>query len=212
MKPDLNYINVMEDVVGEIPLLPDFNTATVSMVADTFNTTATSVYTAHNRLKKAGSVDGERSITAEELLAANWSKDRNGRYLKAGHSVFVPGSGSIKTFTKEGIFSLVHEMPNNEKAKEIRNRIWKLKYHVVERSDNGAEEKTDVAENPTNKDNGNKASGEMRVFSNDTFGKMRIVTIDGEPWFVAVDVCRALDIQNTADALSRLDDDEKGVD
>ena len=81
MKPDLNYINVMSEVVGEIPLLPDFNTATVSMIADTFDTTATSVYAAHNRLKKAGNFDGERSITAEELLAANWSKDRNGRYL-----------------------------------------------------------------------------------------------------------------------------------
>ena len=201
MKPDLNYINVMEDVVGEIPLLPDFNTATVSMVADTFNTTATSVYTAHNRLKKAGNFDGERSITAEELLAANWSKDRNGRYLKAGHSVFIPGSGSIKTFTKEGIFSLVHEMPNNEKAKEIRNRIWKLKYRVVEKSDNGAEEKTDIAENPTNTDNGNKASGELQVFSNDTFGKMRIVTIDGEPWFAGKDVAKALGYSDAKSAV-----------
>ena len=32
---------------------------------------------------------------------------------------------------------------------------------------------------------------------------------DGEPWFVAADVCRALEISNTADALSRLDEDEK---
>nr|WP_276561612.1 Bro-N domain-containing protein [Bacillus sonorensis] len=34
---------------------------------------------------------------------------------------------------------------------------------------------------------------------------------DGEPWFVAKDVCDVLEIKNNRDALSRLDDDEKGV-
>lgn len=34
----------------------------------------------------------------------------------------------------------------------------------------------------------------------------------GESWFVASDVCRVLEIMNTADVLKRLDDDEKGID
>lgn len=34
---------------------------------------------------------------------------------------------------------------------------------------------------------------------------------DGELWFVAVDVCKALGIVNSRDALSRLDADQKGV-
>ena len=33
----------------------------------------------------------------------------------------------------------------------------------------------------------------------------------GQPWFVAADVCRALDISNHRDAVQALDDDEKGV-
>lgn len=41
--------------------------------------------------------------------------------------------------------------------------------------------------------------------------ELRVVTIDGEPWFVLVDVCRTLDIGNPSAAASRLDDDEKGV-
>ena len=56
------------------------------------------------------------------------------------------------------------------------------------------------------------STNEVTVFENDQFGSIRTIIRDGEPWFVAADVCRALDIQNTADALSRLDDDEKGVD
>ena len=39
---------------------------------------------------------------------------------------------------------------------------------------------------------------------------MRTVLKDGEPWFVAVDVCRALEIGDTHKAVERLDDDEKG--
>ncbi|MBN6739136.1 Bro-N domain-containing protein [Acidithiobacillus sp. MC6.1] len=42
--------------------------------------------------------------------------------------------------------------------------------------------------------------------------KIRVITDDaGEPWWVAVDVCRVLGIANARDALARLDDDEKGV-
>ncbi|MCA8037103.1 Bro-N domain-containing protein [Burkholderia arboris] len=40
---------------------------------------------------------------------------------------------------------------------------------------------------------------------------VRIVMRDGEPWFVASDLCAALGITNSRDALSKLDDDEKGV-
>ena len=50
----------------------------------------------------------------------------------------------------------------------------------------------------------------ITVFQNDQFGEIRITTIDGEPWFVAVDVCRALEIGDTHKAVSRLDEDEKG--
>lgn len=40
---------------------------------------------------------------------------------------------------------------------------------------------------------------------------MRVVTKDGEPWFIAADVCRILEIKNAAQAVQPLDDDEKGV-
>ena len=40
---------------------------------------------------------------------------------------------------------------------------------------------------------------------------VRVVTIEDVPWFVAADVCRALGIKNTAQAVECLDDDEKGL-
>ena len=41
--------------------------------------------------------------------------------------------------------------------------------------------------------------------------EVRTVLIDGEPWFVAKDVCEVLGIGNTSQALSYLEDDERGV-
>ena len=49
----------------------------------------------------------------------------------------------------------------------------------------------------------------MTIFRKDEFGAVRAVTLEGEPWFVAADVCRALEIDNTA--TRRLDADEKAA-
>lgn len=51
----------------------------------------------------------------------------------------------------------------------------------------------------------------MQIFQNEKFGKIRTLNLDGKPWFVAADVCKALLIVNSRDALTRIDDDEKGV-
>ena len=51
----------------------------------------------------------------------------------------------------------------------------------------------------------------LMTFENAAFGKIRTLTIDGEPWFVAADVCRALEIGNPSMTVERLDDDEKGI-
>jgi len=40
---------------------------------------------------------------------------------------------------------------------------------------------------------------------------VRIIMQDDEPWFIAADVCRVLELGNTSQALTRLDEDEKGV-
>ena len=40
--------------------------------------------------------------------------------------------------------------------------------------------------------------------------EFRATKQDEQPWFIASDVCRALEISDTATALQRLDEDEKG--
>lgn len=52
-------------------------------------------------------------------------------------------------------------------------------------------------------------ANELKIFENQDFGKVRVTMRDGEPWFVAADVCSALDIGNPSQAVTRLDDDER---
>lgn len=50
---------------------------------------------------------------------------------------------------------------------------------------------------------------EVLVFTSEEFGKVRSILRNDEILFVAADVCKALEIKNPRDALTRLDADEK---
>lgn len=52
-------------------------------------------------------------------------------------------------------------------------------------------------------------NNELTVFTSEEFGSVRTVVRNGEPWFVAADVCKALELANARDAVKKLDDDEK---
>lgn len=48
----------------------------------------------------------------------------------------------------------------------------------------------------------------LRIFENETFGKVRTAVIDNEPWFVGKDVAEALGYADTSDAMKRHVDNE----
>lgn len=50
----------------------------------------------------------------------------------------------------------------------------------------------------------------LKLFEHEQFGAVRVVMQDGEPWFVAKDVCSLLGLEQVTRAVSRLDDDEVG--
>lgn len=52
---------------------------------------------------------------------------------------------------------------------------------------------------------------DLAVFKNEEFGEVRTLQKDDEVWFVASDVCRALEIGNPSQALTRLEEDEKST-
>ena len=51
----------------------------------------------------------------------------------------------------------------------------------------------------------------LKVFEKAEFGRVRVVECEGEPWFVAKDVCECLELTDVSKTISLLDDDEKGT-
>lgn len=52
---------------------------------------------------------------------------------------------------------------------------------------------------------------DIQVFQNDQFGLVRTVNRNGEPWFIATDICVAIGLHNTTEALRALDPDERSI-
>ena len=52
---------------------------------------------------------------------------------------------------------------------------------------------------------------EIKIFENSTFGKVRTVELNGEPYFAGRDVAKALGYSNVHDALNKhVDKEDKG--
>ena len=53
----------------------------------------------------------------------------------------------------------------------------------------------------------------MQQLQNIIFGsyQIRVIQVDNEPWFVANDVCKVLEIKNTTQAIQRLEVDERSM-
>lgn len=52
---------------------------------------------------------------------------------------------------------------------------------------------------------------DIQIFKSEQFGEVRTIAKDGEPWFVANDICKVLGHTNSRVAVAALDEDEKGV-
>lgn len=50
---------------------------------------------------------------------------------------------------------------------------------------------------------------ELKIFENEEFGRIRSVMVNDEPYFVAKDICDILEIGNSRQAMTRIDEDEK---
>ena len=57
----------------------------------------------------------------------------------------------------------------------------------------------------------NQTNNQVQVFEHEQFGKVRVITIDGQLWWVLADVCKVLGINNSRMVADRLDNDEKAV-
>jgi len=58
----------------------------------------------------------------------------------------------------------------------------------------------------------NQTQSQLQIFEHDTFGKVRTIIINGEPWFVGKEIADILGYSNTRDALlCHVDDGDRNT-
>lgn len=103
------------------------------------------------------------------------------------------------------------QMPGICELQVYRPRWGNLYQFGCERQPEVSDEDISIHWAGRHKTEGESEMNELRVFENNEFGRIRTIEQNGEPWFVAADVCRALELEQVTNAIRKLDDDEKAL-
>ena len=147
-------------------------------------------------------LDGERARRGEEPIA----KESRGVgkpliYLPLEDDPCVPLAVQVKSLSVAGVAPAAKAEPASADRIEVQAETGLKAASKVEpmvKREGGMETSVSV-----------EGSDALQVFESEQFGSVRVVLRDGEPWFVAKDVCACLAIANHRDAVSLLEEDER---
>lgn len=210
----MKYIDVM-DKVKPVKLLPKLDVITIAGAAEYLETEPTFISSYYAGHLKELQEYGATKLFANDFLNAGYTKDSQragscdvlryeyteGRFSE-GTEVRVSGQGA-RCLTKSALFYMILGMNCSEVVERIKSAVIE-----AESADANSES---VTESEGTEEVSTATASSIQTFTNTDFGSVRVVDVNGEPWFVAADVCKALEIEKTDRALSRLDDDEKGA-
>ena len=147
-------------------------------------------------------LDGERARRGEEPIA----KESRGVgkpliYLPPEDDPCVPLAVQVKSLSVAGVAPAAKAEPASAARIEAQAETGLKAASKVEpmvRREGGMETSVSV-----------EGSDALQVFESEQFGSVRVVLRDGEPWFVAVDVCNVLGLTNPTVVLLDLEEDER---
>ena len=146
--------------------------------------------TAYLRLEQCARGLGFTQTAASGDEDVHW--ERVSEYLSA-INVPTSGDGANPEFIPENVFYRLAMKADGEAAEAFQAKVTEEIIPAILKT-----------RNQKAKDD----EGQLQVFMSDRFGRIRGVTIDGEPWLVGKDVAVALGYSNPRDALARHVDDE----
>lgn len=162
-------------------------------------------------------VDGVRWYVARDfvkLLGSNdyymyqavyCNVDDNNRHIFKYRNI-RGGMNKIIVISENALDAFVSAIPNKKNHTPKTKQNTTPAKPVVE--DVAADEvKASACDEVTTRED--RSDNTICTFANPSFGQIRTLTIDNEPWFVAADVCKALDMDQVTNSIRRLDNDEK---
>lgn len=223
MDENMEFIPAMEQV-KPLPLLPNLNGVTVSMAADYYEVSYAVMYACINRSfgKEMLKQYGYRRMTPQDFENAGY------KFINEGSSIVkIPNSDQTMNISRketllmsqESVFCMAFNLKNSPVAQKIVEAVEKMKpkYDQGEPEESLDDLLEDVAPSETDSEmegasESPVAGNGMRIFENTEFGRVRTLTIDGEPYFVGKDVAEILGYSNTNKAVQvHVDEEDKKI-
>lgn len=212
MDENMEFIPAMEQV-KPLPLLPNLNGVTVSMAADYYEVNYATMYACISRSfgKEMLKQYGYKHMTPQDFENAGY-KIIN----KRNFSVKIPNSEQTMSINRKGaflmsqesVFCMAFNLKNSPVAQKIVEAVEKMKpkYDQDEPEESLDDLLEDVAPSETDSEmegasESPVAGNGMRIFENTEFGRVRTLTIDGEPYFIGKDVAEILGYSNPPKAI-----------
>lgn len=191
----MQYIDVMDDV-KMLPLLPRLDVATLQMVADYFGLEKTAVSSYSNTHRKELEDYGIVKLRSNDFENAGYDIETIYRMHIArldDVEVNIYGSG-LCCMSKAAVFNMALGIANSEVADKIKAATALAETESHTPSEESEADTSNKMEN---------MAADILTFTNTEFGTIRLVEIDGQPWFVGKDVAESLGYTDSFGALKK---------
>lgn len=190
----MKYIDVM-DKVKPVKLLPKLDVITIAGAAEYLETDMRFVSNYYAGHLKDIQEYGVSKLSVEDFLGAGYVKDNqrvgNCDVVRCdGVEVRVSGQGA-RCLTKNALFYMILGMNCSEVVERIKTAVVEAeKFDVAEAVETEVVEESSVT-----------TASDIQTFTNTEFGSVRVVYVNGEPWFIGNDVCAVLGYANPQKAV-----------
>ena len=189
-----------------ISMLPGFNMATTNMIAQHLGADVPSIRRIGARLWDQMTTLGAIHATKEDFINHGYEVEKIGsgyHCRRDSFDIIIPISIAYAILYTAECVDLFKSTLANPKTRTPR----KLRYSV-----SPAEDQKDTAVSEAQQLTAKPAQNGLQVFSNETFGSIRTIMRDGEPWFVGKDVAAALGYVKPENAIAtHVFEEDKGV-
>lgn len=203
------YSSVMQEI-KPIKILPVLNVATLHMVAEYLETDFNNVSVYYNSHKKELEEYGIAKISLKNFENAGYTVDpncpvRNCSFVVNGDVTARVANSGARCMSELAIFNMALGIGHSDVAHKIRSAAALAetesgKKSEVNMSENMTEnmvsDMNDITENMDSEPDveavATETAADILSFTNVEFGTIRLVEVDGQPWFVGKDVASAL--------------------
>lgn len=210
----MKYAYLMNEVkpVNKIPLM---DVISLQMAAEYLEMPTESVRTYYANHRKELEKYGTIKLSAKDFESAGYSCRNEKLYIHVeynGFEAMVFNTG-MRCVSEAALFILALGISGSDVANRIRSVVDKKRMEESGALANADNENVDpVAEYDTFQEPIDDDENDIISFVSDEFGMIRIVKIEGEPWFVGKDIATVLGYKNPQEAVrTHVDTDDKGV-